>query len=1316
MKFTQEENAVTTKFAASGTTHVAHISTSSKLSTNVERNLEAVATDGELEVVGGDAHGCLSSVEIDETLRRPSLPPAALFYRWEKGKVSADECYRRITGSEGKGIFVLYCRHHWVACDLKGTQLHVWDSAPSHPVRRDISQFCRCISEGQSRIIVPRFRPSPRQMRGSTECGLFALARCFLGDGDFGSAIRCCATLRPFVAARDAKGFEEEARRVWTDPKYVVRWEGTSGRLSLHGSGSLRCSARKQQKRGGHLCNQPAVTSHGLALCRLHFLLSRCGEAQCEVQSKAGRPCSHKAVESTRCCPFHLRDEEYLRLLKAHNEPHAKPDGQATDHVAQAMPAALTGDPSTNPGPVAIADSLANTVAVVEDPDFEDELIQLADPMNRPALPACKNISDLGSLLTLLRTMSRTPVGHPLALQAWEKTTLEGHGRALRAIEESPHASRLARLPLVTGLLEVLNRRRKERRWCYSTMLRTLAELQGALRNLPLTRGVPAVDLSSSIEWTAALKTVASRAKSERPRVPKAATADQVTAALRAEPDRATRLLLAITWLLCGRTGDCRQLTADDVVAHPGGTGFTVTFRKGKTVSKRGPYSLHSTFPVEWLPLLQIEWPDVSWVDLLKKSSVPEVLRALRRADPALENRSLRRGALQTLALKGHSEELLLAFSGHTQVATLRRYLQWGAIGSVKYNLMTEASRGLHSAPEGGSAKTIPPTRRHDASAERWLHYLGSEAPPAEALPTASHSRNIHSLPLMSKKVAANVNVVKALNAPHLASAPALQALASQAFRWLHDPSLYEGLISYETPGLRRRQLATCQLSAEDIEIQLALRKYEQRELAGRLIKTWCRIFSVPQWQKTPPVRRHIAEPLLNDAFLRTPTIHFASRAERHAVVGEFRGGYAACMDFMSFFDQFPLDELVRPYFGIKFKDGSTTRMSVLPMGFRPSAQIAQAFTWIVTEGLSTADVRVLSYIDNICIPGRTAGAEEAIRQKILQRASEYGAVFNPDGLTDPPAQTFEYLGDAFDLRALGGSVLLVQASTKTLGKLKSIDLGTGIPAWTRRQVAAVVGLCLFAAGSGLAGNQIHRRHHELRYYREAVSFGKGQTWDSLAPPMSAGIAAGYPSWIAELIENKPRPILRNTVLDVTDILFTDASSSRWGAIHVEAATGIIRVYSREWSANDRAQWDLASSSEPSAIANALCVCVTPDPGRHIRVYTDHQPIVDALSSDCSKGYAYWRLQSLVRSLPCEVSVRYIPGQTNPADSFSRGEVNEYDLRWRIVLAEAWRRHSGSTLDAQSTGGTRVKGEDGTVPCEWAATARNPQRELSRGG
>jgi len=209
---------------------------------------------------------------------------------------------------------------------------------------------------------------------------------------------------------------------------------------------------------------------------------------------------------------------------------------------------------------------------------------------------------------------------------------------------------------------------------------------------------------------------------------------------------------------------------------------------------------------------------------------------------------------------------------------------------------------------------------------------------------------------------------------------------------------------------------------------------------------------------------------------------------------------------------------------------------------------------------------------------------------------------------------------------------------------------------------------------------------------------------------MSAGIAAGFRSWLTELVENCPRPIVTDKPVDVTDILFTDASVDRWGAIHVEASTGIIRVYSREWTASDRERWNLASSvaSEPLAIANTLCCCVSPRSDKHIRIYTDHQPVVDALSSDCAKGYSYWRLQSLVRTLPCRISVRYIPGEDNPSDSFSRGDVSEDDLRWRIILAESWRKHH---LPAEPK-----KEVDGLAGPEWASTASNPLRVLNSFG
>ena len=53
----------------------------------------------------------------------------------------------------------------------------------------------------------------------------------------------------------------------------------------------------------------------------------------------------------------------------------------------------------------------------------------------------------------------------------------------------------------------------------------------------------------------------------------------------------------------------------------------------------------------------------------VNRAEVKDVLAALRRVAPELENRSLRRGALQTLVKSGVSEDTLLLFSGHFLVA-----------------------------------------------------------------------------------------------------------------------------------------------------------------------------------------------------------------------------------------------------------------------------------------------------------------------------------------------------------------------------------------------------------------------------------------------------------------------------------------------------------------------------------------------------------------------------------------------------------------------------------------------------------------------
>jgi len=155
--------------------------------------------------------------------------------------------------------------------------------------------------------------------------------------------------------------------------------------------------------------------------------------------------------------------------------------------------------------------------------------------------------------------------------------------------------------------------------------------------NVLVTNGLPAIVLAEDPEWMAALKHATSQARSERPRVPVAVTYAQICEAIRLEPKRAVKLLVGLTWLCAGRTRDCRQLERPDVTVSA--DRLTVTFRHGKVIKKRGPYSLHTRLGPELQTLLGISDGDNSWVSLLKTAKVNDVLVALRRVDPSLENR-----------------------------------------------------------------------------------------------------------------------------------------------------------------------------------------------------------------------------------------------------------------------------------------------------------------------------------------------------------------------------------------------------------------------------------------------------------------------------------------------------------------------------------------------------------------------------------------------------------------------------------------------------------------------------------------------------
>jgi hypothetical protein len=365
----------------------------------------------------------------------------------------------------------------------------------------------------------------------------------------------------------------------------------------------------------------------------------------------------------------------------------------------------------------------------------------------------------------------------------------------------------------------------------------------------------------------------------------------------------------------------------------------------------------------------------------------------------------------------------------------------------------------------------------------------------------------------------------------------------------------------------------------------------------------------------------------------------------------------------------------------------------------------------------SGEDFLILTYIDNILVLGRTADVAAQVSSLISSRAALAGVRLDnhlpcrPWGWTPPPTQRFEFLGESFDL-----SERTVSQAAKTNDKLHVVDLrrlSAGAQP-TRRQLAAVVGLCMFASACGAAQASMYRRFPALRFYARQVSSPKGATvdWDGLCDPLPASASACFGEWIEELRANAPAALsLPASPRPATDVIFVDASEQGWAAVHIDVATGVARVVYSKWSSMDRAEWDLSSSvaAEPLAMRFALCRFITPSASSSVVVYTDHKPIVDALRSSCAKTYSYWRLQRLVSSLaPTQISIFHISGVSNPADGFTRGDPSSVDVEagspWCTTFDNAVQHHHARESEELAVAPAPVS--------EWAATSSCPFRVL----
>lgn len=294
----------------------------------------------------------------------------------------------------------------------------------------------------------------------------------------------------------------------------------------------------------------------------------------------------------------------------------------------------------------------------------------------------------------LIELLKRPPPVIPnIALMSFVKTTHQEHRRMLKLLLTMPEP--LQRRPLAEAVLEFIMRRRRSRGWRWSTTIKYLACAQGALSSLPLYRACRTpILLSKDTVWTHGIRATARKARAELPQQPTAATWKEVEKCLRTERSLPTFVAVLLAWFTAARVGCILQLTKADVTMHNDFT-MSVRFTRGKSALLRASaYTVHTApIPHEFQDRLQ-RWMAERHTWLFPRETTgTQVKLALRRVNSTLEQRSLRRGSLQALSrAPGMTDENLLLFSGHSNVRTLRRYLNWGVVADHTRRSMVAAA------------------------------------------------------------------------------------------------------------------------------------------------------------------------------------------------------------------------------------------------------------------------------------------------------------------------------------------------------------------------------------------------------------------------------------------------------------------------------------------------------------------------------------------------------------------------------------------------------------------------------------------------
>lgn len=563
----------------------------------------------------------------------------------------------------------MHARGHWSLLLLSpctSTTL-LFDSAPSVQILRDVRHVLQVIAPDYTLSLCP----SPRQVRGSEECGLFVVFnvvrlllnvplppstesislsawRSWLQQGDFKTCILNISTLCHALSNHHSQGGSNDAgtplttafvsqfaRNLTIGSRITAQW----GLGSETGTWFGMIYSRAQP--GLH-----AVVEWDKEMC------PSCGEIKLMTPVRVTLPASGLLYYSLRQSATDTDTEDTSCTCDEDDESDEEDDEVLVHNPYQPARTPTTGPPEPRR-------------------DVEGTWQM---PLDLPLVAAGEFLR--GDALRGMHIFpTRPPHTHALAWGRYAAATRRSHIRWLIMIQQMPHD--LASSPLGFAVVERILRLSKVRRWRPSTVARAFGDVATALSNLPsYTNWASPIRIRTDVTFAAAIKAAQVAARVTPPRTIRLMTAndfERIIEHLRqsgASPSLS--LFLKLAWALAARVGDLRQCTKQDFNFDD--SLLSVTYRRGKGPSFRGAYTVPLVLNDAdtarlraHLTTLAEEQPVFTTGD---QSTLAKLLSSYD-----LECRSLRKGRLTDLALRGSADADLMVLSGHLRLTTLHRYI-----------------------------------------------------------------------------------------------------------------------------------------------------------------------------------------------------------------------------------------------------------------------------------------------------------------------------------------------------------------------------------------------------------------------------------------------------------------------------------------------------------------------------------------------------------------------------------------------------------------------------------------------------------------